>query len=103
MQAKILPEMSADSVAVMRRAWHNYSKRLAKAAIVAESSLAKLRSLEVPGGDPGAMQPAAAAGLALAEMCASVGAAVQAEFEASMEFIAEQAPATTMLQKAYIK
>ncbi|KAL4458240.1 hypothetical protein ABPG75_013105 [Micractinium tetrahymenae] len=98
--AEVLPELDESSRALVRRSWHQYCKRMAKAAVGAARWVRRLQEFTLRPLD--CMSAHAAQSLELAEITGHIKAAVQEEYVASMEFVAAQFPASTTLQKAYV-
>lgn len=101
-QAKLHREMSNKDIDVLRKAWQNYSKNIAKAAVSVQDWVRKLEAMKAPT-DPNNMHATCRASFDLYDAACHVAATAQEEYVASMIFLTEQSPATTMLQKAFMK
>lgn len=98
---KVYPELSEKDISVMREAWRQYTKRMAKTAIGAVEWANQLQQLAIPD-DYAGLHATANQNLEVCELAARVASAVQEEYTASMEFLANQALALTMVQKAFM-
>lgn len=99
---EILPELTLKDLDIMRKAWRKYTKSLAKTAIAAQQCADDLRNISVPDDYLG-LAPNANVNVLLDEVAESMAAAVQQEYIASMEFLADQSVAWTTLQRAFLK
>lgn len=97
----ILGQLSDDDLAIMKKAWRTYTRRLAKAAVGVQDWLEKAKLMVMPS-EPVGLNASALNSLDMAEIAVKIAEAVQEEYAATMEFIGNQAPATTNMQKAYI-
>ncbi|KAL4854893.1 Protein-ribulosamine 3-kinase [Chlorella vulgaris] len=97
---EVLPQMDDTRRAILRRSWTNYSKRMAKIAVGVSRWVQRLQAYAVQ--PPSGLVTNANRALELLEITSHMAAAVNEEYIASMEFVAEQARATTALQKAFM-
>ncbi|KAI3435673.1 hypothetical protein D9Q98_001731 [Chlorella vulgaris] len=97
---EVLPQMDDTRRAILRRSWTNYSKRMAKISVGVSRWVQRLQAYAVQ--PPSGLVTNANRALELLEITSHMAAAVNEEYIASMEFVAEQARATTALQKAFM-
>ncbi|KAL4458239.1 hypothetical protein ABPG75_013104 [Micractinium tetrahymenae] len=97
---RLLPELDENSRAILRRAWYRYSKEISKIAVKMSRWVRKLQ--QYTAAPVGAMATTARHSMELVEITTQLCSAVQEQYIASMEFLGEQALATTPLQKALL-
>lgn len=97
--SEVMPYITDMGLALLRRSWHNYSKRLAKVAVGVSKWVHKLQTYTVQ--QPEGLVVNAQRALELAEISSHIAAAVQEEYVASMELVARQFPVSNMVLQAY--
>ncbi|KAL4422095.1 hypothetical protein ABPG77_001563 [Micractinium sp. CCAP 211/92] len=97
---RLLPELDENSRAILRRAWFRYSKEMSKIAVKMSRWVRRLQQYTVSPVE--AMASTARHSMELVDITTQLCSAVQEEYIASMEFLGDQALATTPLQKALL-
>ena len=98
----VLKELTKHQLGVLRKAWRQYRMRLSAITVDVEIWTRKVASLNLLANAP-SMSASASANLDVSEVSAKLSVALQEEYLATMEFLANQMDATTDFQKAYMK